>query len=69
MSIDPVFNNVGKKPGLEAWHIQNMKPVAVAPAGLNKLYSGDSYIFLKTNRVADGKYASCIYSTIFIQLS
>lgn len=50
MSVDPVFANVGKKVGLEAWRIENMKPVAAPAAEIGRLHNGDSYIFLKTSQ-------------------
>lgn len=50
MSVDPAFANAGKKVGLEAWRIENMKPVAVPAAEIGRLHNGDSYIFLKTSQ-------------------
>lgn len=48
MSVDAAFQNAGKQPGLEAWRIENLKPVPVPASELGRLHNGDSYIFLKT---------------------
>ncbi|CAI5721964.1 unnamed protein product [Hyaloperonospora brassicae] len=48
MAIESAFTNAGKKAGLEAWRIEDLEPVPVPAAEQHKLYSGDSYIFLKT---------------------
>lgn len=50
MSFDAAFANAGQKPGLEAWRIENMQPVRLPANEMNKLHTGDSYIFLKTNQ-------------------
>ncbi|ETL43532.1 hypothetical protein F441_06171 [Phytophthora nicotianae CJ01A1] len=51
---DSAFSEAGKKAGLEAWRIEDLKPVAVPAAEQHKLYSGDSYIFLKTSEATTG---------------
>lgn len=51
---ESVFTTAGKKAGLEAWRIENLKPVPVSSAEVYKLYSGDSYIFLKTSETTGG---------------
>lgn len=54
MSVDPAFVNVGQKDGLEAWRIEKLKPVKVPADQLGKLYTGDSYIYLKTTQGRSG---------------
>ncbi|GLE08716.1 hypothetical protein PINS_up020079 [Pythium insidiosum] len=54
MSVDPAFQGAGKKVGLEAWRIEKMQPVRVANEEIGKLFSGDSYIFLKTSQEKSG---------------
>lgn len=49
-TVDPAFHGVGKQVGLEAWRIENLKPVPVPAAELGRLHNGDSYIFLKTSQ-------------------
>ncbi|KAG7401082.1 hypothetical protein PHYBOEH_002965 [Phytophthora boehmeriae] len=54
MSTDSAFNGAGQKPGLEAWRIEDLKPVPVPANEQHKLHSGDSYIFLKTSEASSG---------------
>ncbi|KAL8009560.1 putative villin headpiece, villin/Gelsolin, ADF-H/Gelsolin-like domain superfamily [Plasmopara halstedii] len=54
MVSDSAFAEAGKKAGLEAWRIENLKPVSVPSTSLHKLYSGDSYLFLKTSETTTG---------------
>ncbi|RLN78456.1 hypothetical protein BBJ28_00016844, partial [Nothophytophthora sp. Chile5] len=49
MSGERAFEGAGTKPGLEAWRIEDMQPVAVPASQLHQLHNGDSYIFLKTS--------------------
>ncbi|TYZ59913.1 hypothetical protein PybrP1_006896 [[Pythium] brassicae (nom. inval.)] len=49
-AVDPAFNGAGKQVGLEAWRIENLKPVPVPAADIGRLHNGDSYIFLKTSQ-------------------
>uniref|UniRef100_A0AAV1U3Y1 HP domain-containing protein n=1 Tax=Peronospora matthiolae TaxID=2874970 RepID=A0AAV1U3Y1_9STRA len=48
MATESGFKAAGKKAGLEVWRIEDLEPVPVPAAEQHKLYSGDSYIFLKT---------------------
>uniref|UniRef100_M4BDS2 HP domain-containing protein n=1 Tax=Hyaloperonospora arabidopsidis (strain Emoy2) TaxID=559515 RepID=M4BDS2_HYAAE len=48
MATESGFTDAGKKAGLEVWRIEDLEPVPVPAAEQHKLYSGDSYIFLKT---------------------
>ncbi|KAI9923112.1 hypothetical protein PsorP6_002293 [Peronosclerospora sorghi] len=54
MGTESVFRDAGKKAGLEAWRIEDFKPVPVPVNEQHKLYSGDSYIFLMTSEVSTG---------------
>lgn len=38
-AVDPAFEGAGKKPGLELWRIEKMKPVRIAPID-GKLHTG-----------------------------
>eukprot|EP00002_Diphylleia_rotans_P006181 TRINITY_DN154_c0_g1_i1.p1 TRINITY_DN154_c0_g1~~TRINITY_DN154_c0_g1_i1.p1 ORF type:complete len:804 (-),score=188.33 TRINITY_DN154_c0_g1_i1:762-3173(-) len=44
------FAGCGKKPGLEIWRIEALKPVAVPTELYGKFYTGDSYIVLHTKQ-------------------
>ena len=48
-SIDPAFICSGKREGMELWRIEDLKPVRQAQV-LGKLYTGDSYILLVTQK-------------------
>ncbi|CAI5715495.1 unnamed protein product [Peronospora farinosa] len=54
MTTENAFREAGKKAGLEAWRIEDFKPIVVPSTEQHKLYSGDSYIFLKTNETSTG---------------
>ncbi|RMX63734.1 hypothetical protein DD238_006349 [Peronospora effusa] len=54
MTTENAFREAGKKAGLEAWRIVDFKPIVVPSTEQHKLYSGDSYIFLKTNETSTG---------------
>ncbi|XP_023327211.1 gelsolin, cytoplasmic [Eurytemora carolleeae] len=43
-----VFENAGKKEGLEIWRIEDFSPVEYTTGELGKFYIGDSYIILRT---------------------
>jgi hypothetical protein len=51
------FRPCGEKPGIEAWRIEKMIPTPVDPEyykkGTAMLYSGDSYIFLRSKKNGD----------------
>ncbi|KAG7376712.1 hypothetical protein PHYPSEUDO_012856 [Phytophthora pseudosyringae] len=49
MATESAFTEAGKAAGLQAWRIEDLKPVAVPTAELHRLHSGDSYIFLRTS--------------------
>ena len=46
METEPAFAGSGKKPGLEAWRIEALKPVRREANG--KFHTGDAYIILHT---------------------
>lgn len=48
--VDPAFHGAGQQAGLDAWRIENLKPVPVPAADIGRLHNGDSYIFLKTSQ-------------------
>ncbi|KAK3760676.1 hypothetical protein RRG08_010649 [Elysia crispata] len=50
MALDPAFENVGQKPGLEIFRIEKLKVIAQDPSSYGKFYSGDSYIVLSTKK-------------------
>uniref|UniRef100_A0A7N0VI90 HP domain-containing protein n=1 Tax=Kalanchoe fedtschenkoi TaxID=63787 RepID=A0A7N0VI90_KALFE len=52
--IDPAFQEVGQKAGLEIWRIENFQPVPVPTASYGKFFTGDSYIILKTTALKNG---------------
>ncbi|GJZ42403.1 villin-3 isoform X1 [Tanacetum coccineum] len=57
-AIEPAFQGVGSRPGLEIWRIEKFQPVPVPKSDYGKFYSGDSYIVLQTY----GRGGSGIYS-------
>ncbi|KAK4774587.1 hypothetical protein SAY86_009522 [Trapa natans] len=52
--IDPAFQGVGQKAGIEIWRIENFKPVLVPSSSHGKFFTGDSYIILKTTALKSG---------------
>ncbi|MFS7905983.1 putative villin/Gelsolin, ADF-H/Gelsolin-like domain superfamily [Helianthus anomalus] len=52
--LDPAFQGVGQKAGIELWRIENFKPVPVPQSSYGKFYTGDSYVILKTNALTSG---------------
>ncbi|CAH0479702.1 unnamed protein product [Peronospora belbahrii] len=54
MAHENTFREAGKKAGLEVWRIEDFQPIPVPSIEHNRLYSGDSYIFLKTNETTSG---------------
>ncbi|KAL0590175.1 hypothetical protein ABG067_001819 [Albugo candida] len=54
MSIDAAFTDAGKEIGLRAWRVEKMKLVEIPYELINRLCTGDSYIFLKTNQHKSG---------------
>ena len=49
MAVEPAFIGSGKREGMELWRIEDLKPVRQAQV-LGKLYTGDSYILLVTQK-------------------
>ncbi|CAI0374945.1 unnamed protein product [Linum tenue] len=54
--VDPAFQGVGQKPGIEIWRIENFQPVAVPKSDHGKFYMGDCYIVLQTTQSKGGSY-------------
>ncbi|KAI3788229.1 hypothetical protein L2E82_00988 [Cichorium intybus] len=48
-ALEPAFQGVGSKPGLEIWRIENFQPVPLPKSDYGRFYSGDSYVVLQTN--------------------
>ncbi|XP_076958412.1 villin-3-like [Bidens hawaiensis] len=56
-ALEPAFQGVGSRPGLEIWRIENFKPVPLPKADYGRFYSGDSYVVLQTSgRANAGAY-------------
>ncbi|XP_057770352.1 villin-2-like [Salvia miltiorrhiza] len=55
-SLEPAFQGVGQKAGLEIWRIENFQPVPLPKPDYGKFYSGDSYIVLQTIAGRGGGY-------------
>ncbi|XP_042399480.1 villin-2-like [Zingiber officinale] len=57
-NVDPAFQGVGQKLGMEIWRIENFQPVALPKSDYGKFYIGDSYIILQTtsNKVGGHLY-------------
>ncbi|RRT36606.1 hypothetical protein GW17_00000461 [Ensete ventricosum] len=45
--IDPAFQGVGQKVGIEIWRIEDFQPVPLPKSDYGKFHSGDSYIILQ----------------------
>lgn len=60
--VDPAFQGVGQKPGIEIWRIEDFQPVPLPKADYGKFYAGDSYIVLQT---AAGKGGAYLYDIHF----
>ncbi|KAK8546213.1 hypothetical protein V6N12_027008 [Hibiscus sabdariffa] len=54
--LDPAFQAVGQKSGLEIWRIENFQPVPLPKSDYGKFYMGDSYIVLNTSHGKSGSY-------------
>ncbi|GFP82043.1 villin-4 [Phtheirospermum japonicum] len=52
--LDPAFQGVGQKAGIEIWRIENFHPVPVPNSSHGKFFMGDSYIILKTTAQKNG---------------
>ncbi|KAI5075352.1 hypothetical protein GOP47_0009925 [Adiantum capillus-veneris] len=55
-NVDPAFQGVGQKVGMDIWRIEDFLPVPVPKSEYGKFYSGDSYIILKTTALKNGAY-------------
>ncbi|XP_010922147.1 villin-2 [Elaeis guineensis] len=55
-NLDPAFQGVGQKVGIEIWRIENFQPVPLPKSDYGKFYSGDSYIVLQTSAGRGGAY-------------
>ncbi|XP_047967411.1 villin-3-like [Salvia hispanica] len=55
-SLEPAFQGVGQKAGLEIWRIENFQPVPLPKPDYGKFYCGDSYIILQTIAGRGGGY-------------
>ncbi|KAJ1695673.1 hypothetical protein LUZ63_012371 [Rhynchospora breviuscula] len=60
--IDPAFQVVGQRIGIEIWRIEDFQPVPLSKSDYGKFYSGDSYIIVKTSA---GKGGSFVYDIHF----
>lgn len=61
-NLDPAFQGVGQKVGIEIWRIENFQPVPIPKVDYGKFHSGDSYIVLQTS---SGKSGSSQYEVHF----
>ncbi|XP_076955034.1 villin-2-like [Bidens hawaiensis] len=48
-ALEPAFQGVGSRPGLEIWRIENFQPVPLPKSSYGTFYSGDSYVVLQTS--------------------
>eukprot|EP01018_Ginkgo_biloba_P036884 Gb_31397 [translate_table: standard] len=55
-NVDPAFQGVGQKVGMDIWRIENFQPVPVPKSNFGKFYSGDSYLVLQTTAGKSGAY-------------
>uniref|UniRef100_A0A0C9S493 TSA: Wollemia nobilis Ref_Wollemi_Transcript_25648_3389 transcribed RNA sequence n=1 Tax=Wollemia nobilis TaxID=56998 RepID=A0A0C9S493_9CONI len=53
-NVDPAFQGVGQKVGMDIWRIDNSHPVAIPKSEHAKFYSKDSYIVLQTRAAKSG---------------
>ncbi|XP_071686592.1 villin-2-like [Rutidosis leptorrhynchoides] len=53
-ALEPAFQGVGTRPGLEIWRIENFQPVPLPKSEYGKFYSGDSYVVLQTSHGRGG---------------
>lgn len=63
-NVDPAFQGVGQKAGMDIWRIENSHPVAVPKSEHGKFYSRDSYIVLQTSSTISGARHYDIHSWI-----
>ncbi|XP_065856405.1 villin-3 [Euphorbia lathyris] len=55
-ALDPAFQGVGQKLGIEIWRIENFQPVLLPKSDHGKFYMGDCYIVLQTTSVKGGSH-------------
>eukprot|EP00250_Pteridium_aquilinum_P015439 c22578_g1_i1 orf=686-3496(-) len=55
-NVDPAFQGVGQKVGMDVWRIEDFQPVPLPKSDYGKFYTGDSYIILKTTALKNGAY-------------
>ncbi|KAM0951019.1 putative villin headpiece, villin/Gelsolin, ADF-H/Gelsolin-like domain superfamily [Dioscorea sansibarensis] len=55
-NLDPAFQGVGQRVGMEIWRIEDFQPVPLPKSDYGKFYSGDSYIVLQTTAGKGGAY-------------
>eukprot|EP00249_Psilotum_nudum_P014660 c24943_g1_i2 orf=426-1517(-) len=55
-NVDPAFQGVGQKPGMDIWRIENFQPVPLSKSEFGRFYSGDSYIVLQTTALKSGGF-------------
>lgn len=55
-NVDPVFQGVGQKPGMDIWRIQDFQPTVLPKSNFGRFYTGDSYIILQTTALKNGSY-------------
>ncbi|XP_078179009.1 villin-2-like [Carex rostrata] len=59
--VDPAFQVVGQRIGIEIWRIEDFLPVPLSKSDYGKFYSGDSYIILKTSAGRGGSFVYDIH--------
>ncbi|CAI9287774.1 unnamed protein product [Lactuca saligna] len=60
-ALEPAFQGVGSKPGLEIWRIENFQPVPLPKSDYGRFYMGDSYVVLRTSNGRGGAYGYDIH--------
>ncbi|KAM0907644.1 hypothetical protein ACQ4PT_015983 [Festuca glaucescens] len=59
--VDPAFQGVGQKDGLEIWRIEKLQAVPIPRESHGKFFTGDSYIILKTTALKNGSFGQDIH--------
>uniref|UniRef100_A0ACD5XLG0 Uncharacterized protein n=1 Tax=Avena sativa TaxID=4498 RepID=A0ACD5XLG0_AVESA len=59
--VDPAFQGVGQKDGLEIWRIEKLQAVLVPRESHGKFFTGDSYIILKTSALKNASFRQDIH--------
>lgn len=55
-NLDPAFQGVGQKAGLDIWRIEKFQPVPIPKSDYGKFYSGDSYVVLQASSGKSGSH-------------